>query len=41
MTFHFVDTSKSGKRRWCSMEKCGNRYKTAEFFVRKRNSTRL
>ncbi|MFI1188973.1 CGNR zinc finger domain-containing protein [Streptomyces californicus] len=23
----FVDTSRPGKRRWCSMERCGNRHK--------------
>ncbi|MFI9012230.1 CGNR zinc finger domain-containing protein [Actinosynnema sp. NPDC053489] len=23
----FLDTSRSGKRRWCSMERCGNRHK--------------
>jgi len=33
---HFIDTSKSGKRRWCSMETCGNRHKAAEFYARKR-----
>ncbi|WP_338787211.1 CGNR zinc finger domain-containing protein [Metabacillus sp. FJAT-53654] len=32
---HFVDTSKSGKRRWCSMELCGNRKKAADFYARK------
>lgn len=26
----FVDTSKGGRRRWCSMERCGNRAKVAE-----------
>ncbi|WP_026702244.1 CGNR zinc finger domain-containing protein [Salibacterium aidingense] len=31
---HFVDTSKSGKRRWCSMELCGNRKKAAEFYAK-------
>jgi predicted RNA-binding Zn ribbon-like protein len=31
----FVDTSKGGKRRWCSMESCGNRKKAAEFYARK------
>ncbi|TSB47768.1 CGNR zinc finger domain-containing protein [Alkalicoccobacillus porphyridii] len=36
-TLHFVDTSKSGKRRWCSMELCGNRKKVAEFYARKKN----
>jgi predicted RNA-binding Zn ribbon-like protein len=25
----FVDTSRSGRRRWCSMERCGNREKVA------------
>ncbi|MDN4494475.1 CGNR zinc finger domain-containing protein [Ureibacillus aquaedulcis] len=34
---HFVDTSKSGKRRWCSMELCGNRQKAAEFYARKKS----
>jgi predicted RNA-binding Zn ribbon-like protein len=33
---YFVDTSKSGKRRWCSMELCGNRQKAAEFYARKK-----
>lgn len=33
---YFVDTSKSGKRRWCSMEICGNRQKAAEFYARKK-----
>lgn len=33
---HFVDTSKSGKRRWCSMEYCGNRHKAAQFYENKR-----
>lgn len=33
---HFVDTSKSGKRRWCSMELCGNRRKAAEFYARQK-----
>jgi predicted RNA-binding Zn ribbon-like protein len=23
----FLDTSKAGRRRWCSMERCGNRTK--------------
>ncbi len=29
---HFVDVSKSGRRRWCSMEFCGNRRKAAQFY---------
>lgn len=33
---HFLDTSKSGKRRWCSMEVCGNRHKAAEFYAKKK-----
>jgi len=32
----FADTSKSGKRRWCSMETCGNRHKAAEFYARQK-----
>ena len=27
----FVDASRSGKRRWCAMERCGNRAKVAKF----------
>jgi predicted RNA-binding Zn ribbon-like protein len=27
----FVDLSRSGARRWCSMDACGNRHKVAEF----------
>lgn len=27
----FIDTSKSGRRRWCSMERCGNRAKAARY----------
>lgn len=33
---YFVDTSKAGKRRWCSMELCGNRKKAAEFYLKKK-----
>ncbi|MDG5472094.1 CGNR zinc finger domain-containing protein [Jeotgalibacillus sp. ET6] len=33
---YFVDTSKGGKRRWCSMELCGNRKKAAEFYSKKK-----
>lgn len=32
----FVDTSRSGDRRWCSMSACGNKAKVAEFRRRKR-----
>ncbi|MDQ0110751.1 putative RNA-binding Zn ribbon-like protein [Paenibacillus harenae] len=33
---HFIDTSKSGKRRWCSMDLCGNRQKAADFYARQK-----
>ena len=33
----FVDTSRSGERRWCSMTGCGNKAKVAE--LRRRRST--
>jgi len=32
----FLDTSRSGDRRWCSMAGCGNRSKIAEFRRRQR-----
>jgi len=32
----FLDTSRSGDRRWCSMSGCGNRAKVADFRRRKR-----
>ncbi|WP_407565669.1 CGNR zinc finger domain-containing protein [Streptomyces sp. 184] len=32
----FYDTSKNGRRRWCSMEGCGNRAKAARFQERHR-----
>ncbi len=35
---HFADTSKAGRRRWCSMETCGNRHKAAEFYARKKQN---
>jgi len=31
----FVDTSRPGRRRWCSMEACGNRAKTKDYRQRK------
>lgn len=31
----FLDTSRSGERRWCSMKRCGNKAKVAEFRRRK------
>lgn len=33
---HFLDTSKKGTRRWCSMELCGNRFKVAAYAARQR-----
>ncbi|GAK13119.1 CGNR zinc finger domain-containing protein [Geomicrobium sp. JCM 19039] len=35
---HFVDTSKAGKRRWCSMDLCGNRQKAADFYARNKKA---
>jgi predicted RNA-binding Zn ribbon-like protein len=32
----FVDTSRSGERRWCSMAGCGNKAKVAELRRRRR-----
>ncbi len=34
---HFLDTSKKGTRRWCSMDICGNRAKAAAFAARQRD----
>jgi predicted RNA-binding Zn ribbon-like protein len=35
---HFLDTSKKGSRRWCSMNICGNKLKVAAYQRRKRGS---
>ena len=35
----FVDASRPGRRRWCSMEACGNRSKTAAYRRRNRKET--
>lgn len=35
---HFLDTSKKGTRRWCSMELCGNRLKVAAYAARQRKA---
>jgi predicted RNA-binding Zn ribbon-like protein len=32
----FVDASRAGRRRWCSMQRCGNRVKVREFRGRQR-----
>lgn len=37
-TLFFIDTSRSGDRRWCSMSGCGNKAKVAEFRRRKREA---
>jgi predicted RNA-binding Zn ribbon-like protein len=37
-TLLFIDTSRKGTRRWCSMSACGTRAKVAEFRRRKRTS---
>jgi len=34
---HFVDISKKGTRRWCSMQLCGNRLKVAAYAARQRS----
>jgi predicted RNA-binding Zn ribbon-like protein len=34
-TLLFADTSRPGRRRWCSMQRCGNRAKAREFRQRK------
>jgi predicted RNA-binding Zn ribbon-like protein len=36
----FVDTSRSGQRRWCSMSGCGNKAKVEEFRKRQREGAR-
>lgn len=36
---HFVDTSKKGTRRWCSMQLCGNRLKVAAYAARQRSAS--
>lgn len=35
---HFLDTSKKGTRRWCSMQLCGNRLKVAAYARRQRKN---
>lgn len=34
----FLDTSKGGRRRWCSMERCGNRAKASRHYRRSSKS---
>lgn len=35
----FLDTSRSGRRRWCSMDACGNRAKARRHYQRQRASS--
>lgn len=35
----FVDTSKNHRRRWCSMEECGNKAKVRRFRTRRKDAT--
>ncbi|HUJ97801.1 MAG TPA: CGNR zinc finger domain-containing protein, partial [Stellaceae bacterium] len=35
----FLDDSKSGNRRWCSMSACGNRAKAHRHYARKKGRT--
>lgn len=35
---HYLDTSKKGTRRWCSMQLCGNRTKVATYAARHRKA---
>lgn len=35
----FLDTSRNGRRRWCSMARCGNRAKVAAHYRRSRRGT--
>jgi predicted RNA-binding Zn ribbon-like protein len=32
----YLDTSRPGRRRWCAMQRCGNRHKVAEHRARSR-----
>lgn len=36
----FFDTTKNGRRRWCSMEDCGSNVKALEYYYRKRKEKR-
>ena len=35
----FLDTTKNGKRRWCSMEDCGSTVKSLEYYYRKKKES--
>jgi predicted RNA-binding Zn ribbon-like protein len=34
----FLDTSRNGRRRWCSMDTCGSRAKSAHYFAKSRSA---
>lgn len=36
---YFVDTSRTGRRRWCSMAGCGNRAKAAAYYRRQQSGS--
>lgn len=40
-TLYFVDTSRKGDRRWCSMSACGNKAKAAGFRRRQRRPVKV
>jgi predicted RNA-binding Zn ribbon-like protein len=35
----FLDTSRNGRRRWCTMQGCGNRAKARRFYERTRRNS--
>lgn len=35
---HFLDTSRNGTRRWCSMATCGNRAKASRHYARTKDA---
>ena len=37
---YFLDTSRTGERRWCSMAACGNRHKVAAFTRRQKEKSK-
>ena len=37
----FLDTSRTGRRRWCTMRGCGNRAKVRRFYARTRGATEV
>ncbi len=38
-TLWFLDVSKAGRRRWCSMDQCGNRAKASRHYERSTHAT--